>query len=186
MFEIILLVSLVVLGFSTVQTENLLRTVLFSGSFSLLMATAYLYYNAPDVALAEAAIGVGLSTVIYLVSLKKIRVYDIVYIHEGIEHFDDREINAIKDSIVRPLEKYIEETVEIEPQISYTDQSVKKLLDTDEHDFIIVRSDDLTFLYGYTDDQVFQDMIANLNEVLHEVENVRVIFRDQEVDVDEQ
>lgn len=186
MFEIILLLSLVVLGFATVQTENLLRTVMFSGAFSLLMALAYLFYNAPDVALAEAAIGVGLSTVIYLVSLKKIRVYDVVYIHEGIEHFDDDEINAIQDSIVRPFEKYIEETVELEPQISYTDQPVDNILDTDDHDLIIVKKDDLTYVYGYTYDQVFQDMIANLNEVLKDIEDIRVIYRDQEVAVDEQ
>lgn len=185
MFEFILLGTILVLGFATVQTENLLRTVIFSGSFSLLMALAYLYYNAPDVALAEAAIGVGLSTVIYLVSLKKIRVYDIVYINRDIELFDDRHINSIKDSIVRPLEKYIEETVEIEPQITYTDKSVEKLLETDDHDFIIVRKDDLTYLYGYTDDQVFQDIVANMNEVLKDVKDVRIVYRDQEVRTNE-
>lgn len=185
MFEIILLGVLIILGFATVQTENLLRTVLFSGSFSLLMALAYLYYNAPDVALAEAAIGVGLSTVIYLVSLKKIRVYDVVYINEDVEVFDDDEINAIQDTIVRPLERYIEETVEIEPQITYTDDPVDNLIDSDKHDFIIVRRGDLTYLYGYTDDQVFQDIIANMNEVLADIKDVRVVYRDQEVQTSE-
>lgn len=181
MFEIILLISLIVLGFATVQTENLLRTVIYSGAFSLLMALAYLYYNAPDVALAEAAIGVGLSTVIFLVALKKIRVYDIVYINRDVEGFSDTQINSIKNSIIRPLEKFIEETVEIEPQITYTDKSIDALIDKKDHDFIIVQKDKETYLYGFTDDQVFQDIIANMNEVFSDIEDIRVVFRDQEV-----
>src|SRR5699024_12383054 len=110
MYETILLITIVALGFATVQTENLLRTVLYSGSFSLLMATAYLYYNSPDVALAEAAIGEGLSTIIYLVSLKKIRIYDIMYVLNDIDDFDDRDITVIDKPVVRPLEKYNEYT----------------------------------------------------------------------------
>lgn len=186
MFEIILLIAIIILGFATVQSENLLRTVIYSGSFSLLMATAYLYYNAPDVALAEAAIGVGLSTIIYLVSLKKIRVYDIVYVQENVEDFDDSDVLAIDKPIVRPLEKYIEGTVELEPQLSYTNQSADDLVQTDDHDLIIQRKDGLIYLYGYTTDQVFQDIIADLKHVFNDVENIRVIFRDQEMATDEQ
>lgn len=186
MYETILLITIVALGFATVQTENLLRTVLYSGSFSLLMATAYLYYNAPDVALAEAAIGVGLSTIIYLVSLKKIRIYDIMYVRDDIEDFDDRDITEIDKPVVRPLEKYIEGTVELEPQITYTNKSAGDLIKTDKHDLIIVFKDDLTYLYGYSTDQVFQDIIADLNDVFNDVSDIRVIFRDQEMAIDEQ
>ena len=185
MYEIILLISLVILAFVSVQAENLMRTVIYLEVFSLLMALAFLYYNAPDVALAETAIGVGLSTIIYLVAIKKVRVYDLVYIHEGIEHFDDSEIRAIQNSIVRPLEKFIEETVELEPQVTYTDQDIQALLDKDKHDIIIVNKDDLTYLYGYTNDQVFQDIVGNMYDILDSIDDIRVVYRDQEVATNE-
>lgn len=71
MFQSFLLLVLLALACVTVFSDNLRRSIIFLGSFSLTIALVYLHYNAPDVALAEAAIGVGLSTIMYLVALKK-------------------------------------------------------------------------------------------------------------------
>lgn len=180
MFEVIMLISLLILGVATVATDNLLRTVIYSGAFSLVMALAFLYYNAPDVALAEAAIGVGLSTIMYLVSLKKIRVYDICYVDETVEDFDDDNINEAQDRVLRPLEYFIERTEELEPQLSYSNQDIQATLE-DEHDVIIQRREDLTYFYGRTTDIVFQDIVANMNDYIDNVDDIRIVYLDQEV-----
>jgi len=49
----------------------------------------------------------------------------------------------------------------------------------DEHDCLIHRKGDLTYIYGDTTDQVFQDIVANLNDVIKDIEDIRVIFRDE-------
>lgn len=179
MFETFILLTLLVFACVSVFSDNLRRSIIFLGAFSLTIALAYLHYNAPDVALAEAAIGVGLSTVMYLVALKKVSVYDICYVNEDVETFNDDQINEIMDSIVRPLELFVERTEEIEPQLAYTNRSLKKVMTEDEHDCLIHRKGNLTYLYGDTTDQVFQDIVANLNEVITDIEDIRVIFRDE-------
>lgn len=175
-----MLISLLILGIATVTTNNLLRTVIYSGAFSLVMALAFLYYNAPDVALAEAAIGVGLSTIMYLVSLKKIRVYDICYVDESVEEFDDDNINAAQDRVLRPLEYFIERTEELEPQLAYSNQDIQSILDND-HDVIIHQQDELIYFYGKTTDTVFQDIVANMNEYIGNMDDIRIVYLDQEV-----
>lgn len=183
MFEMFILVMLVVFACVSVFSDNLRRSIIFLGAFSLLIALAYLHYNAPDVALAEAAIGVGLSTIMYLVALKKITVYDICYINEDVTEFNDAQINEVMSTIVRPLESFIERTEEIEPQLAYTNHSLEKILNEDSHDFIIHRKENLTYLYGDTTDPVFQDVIANMNDVITDISDIRVVFRDQEVNL---
>lgn len=184
MFEPFVLILLLVLACVSVFSDNLRRSIIFLGAFSLVIALAYLHYNAPDVALAEAAIGVGLSTIMYLVALKKISVYDICYINEDVDEFNDDQIDEIMNSIVRPLELFVERTEEIEPQLAYTNHPLKKIMKEDNHDFIIHRKGDLTYLYGDTTDPIFQDIIANMNEVITDISEVRVVFRDQEVNLD--
>lgn len=53
-------------------TRNLLAAVLASGGVSLLASVLYLLLAAPDVAMTEAAIGSGLTTVVFLFALKRI------------------------------------------------------------------------------------------------------------------
>lgn len=179
MFQTFILLTLLVLACFSVLSDNLRRSILFLGAFSLTIALAYLHYNAPDVALAEAAIGVGLSTVMYLVALKKVSVYDICYVNEDVETFNDDQINEIRNSIVRPLELFVERTEEIEPQLAYTNRTLETVMREDEHDCLIHRKGDLTYIYGDTTDQVFQDIVANLNDVIKDIEDIRVIFRDE-------
>ncbi|EXJ22502.1 hypothetical protein ADIAL_2088 [Alkalibacterium sp. AK22] len=179
MFETFVLLTLLVLACVAVFSDNLRRSIIFLGAFSLTIALAYLHYSAPDVALAEAAIGVGLSTIMYLVALKKVSVYDICYVNEDVEVFDDRQINEIMNSIVRPLELFVERTEEIEPQLAYTNRSLEAVMREDDHDCMIHRKGNLTYIYGDTTDQVFQDIVANLNEIITDIEDIRVIYRDE-------
>lgn len=88
------------------------------------------------------------------------------------------------ETIVRPLELFLERTEEIEPQIAYTNQSLEHTVKENKHDFIIERRGNLTYLHGDTTDPVFQDIIANMNEVIKDVSEIRIVFRDQEVNTD--
>ncbi len=68
-FGIFLLTLLVITAVAIVQTRNLFVAVMLTGIFSLLIAANFFLLDAADVALTEAAIGAGISTVLFLGAL---------------------------------------------------------------------------------------------------------------------
>lgn len=69
LFGVFLLTLMVITALAMVQTKNLFVAVVLSGIFSLLMAANFFLLDAADVALTEAAIGAGISTVLFLGAL---------------------------------------------------------------------------------------------------------------------
>lgn len=69
LFGIFLLTLLVITAIGIVRSENLFAAVMLSGIFSLLMAANFFILDAADVALTEAAVGAGISTVLLLGAL---------------------------------------------------------------------------------------------------------------------
>ena len=69
LFGIFLLTLLVIVAIGIVRAENLFVAVMLTGIFSLLMAANFFILDAADVALTEAAIGAGISTVLLLGAL---------------------------------------------------------------------------------------------------------------------
>lgn len=67
------LIMLLVSAFMALWFRNLLHSVLALGVFSLLLALEFYILRAPDVAIAEAAIGAGLSTTIFIITLRAVR-----------------------------------------------------------------------------------------------------------------
>lgn len=69
LFGVFLLTLLVITALAIVRSESLFAAVILSGIFSLLMAANFFLLDAADVALTEAAIGAGISTVLFLGAL---------------------------------------------------------------------------------------------------------------------
>lgn len=68
-FAVFLLTLLVITAVAVVRTENLFVAVMLMAIFSLLMAANFFILDAADVALTEAAVGAGVTTVIFLGAL---------------------------------------------------------------------------------------------------------------------
>ena len=68
---VILLLLLLLLGILALESKDLLRSVIFLAVYSLLSALLFFYLHAPDVALTEAAVGAGVSTVIFTWAIRK-------------------------------------------------------------------------------------------------------------------
>ncbi len=62
----LLLVLLLVLALFALAVRRLLGAVIFLAVFSLISSLLFYYLNAPDVAITEAAVGAGVSTVIFV------------------------------------------------------------------------------------------------------------------------
>lgn len=71
-FTCILLTFLVVCAVAASLSKNLLNTILIFMSYSLVMSIIWILLESPDLAITEAAVGAGVTTVLFLVTLKKI------------------------------------------------------------------------------------------------------------------
>ncbi len=69
LFGIFLLTLLVITAIAIVRTQNLFVAVMLMGIASLLIAANFFILDAADVALTEAAVGAGVSTVLFLGAL---------------------------------------------------------------------------------------------------------------------
>ena len=69
--EASLLVFVVLTALATALARDVLAAVIVFGAYSLGMAALYVFYRAPDVALTEAAISAGVTTVLLLLTLAK-------------------------------------------------------------------------------------------------------------------
>ncbi|BFM13794.1 hypothetical protein R50072_39470 [Simiduia litorea] len=69
LFGIFLLTMLVIIAIAIIRTTDLFVAVMLSGIFSLMMAAIFFVLDAADVALTEAAVGAGISTVLFLSAL---------------------------------------------------------------------------------------------------------------------
>ncbi len=65
-----------ILAFIAVQNKSLSVSVIAAGVVSLFASVLFLLMAAPDVAMTEAAIGSGLSTLIFFYVLNKIKRYN--------------------------------------------------------------------------------------------------------------
>jgi energy-converting hydrogenase B subunit D len=61
-----ILVLLLALGFLALHFKDLISAVVALAVFSMLSALLFYLLHAPDVAIAEAAVGAGVSTVIFI------------------------------------------------------------------------------------------------------------------------
>ena len=63
--------SIIASGVLAVALKNLMAAVISAGLSSLFAAVCYVMLAAPDVAMTEAAIGSGLSTLIFLYAIRR-------------------------------------------------------------------------------------------------------------------
>lgn len=68
-----ILMLLLLSAFMAIWFKDLLHSVVALGAFSLLKALEFYILKAPDVAIAEAAIGAGLATTIFIITLRACR-----------------------------------------------------------------------------------------------------------------
>lgn len=69
-FECILLLMLVVISIAAPLAKNPLNVVIIFAAFSLVMSVIWMILQSPDLAITEAAVGAGVSTVLLYITLR--------------------------------------------------------------------------------------------------------------------
>lgn len=70
-FDITLLLLLIACALAVVRTKDLLAAVVIFSTYSLVMCLVWQHRGAPDVAMTEAAVGAGVTTVLFLLAIGK-------------------------------------------------------------------------------------------------------------------
>lgn len=70
--EYILLGFLVVCAISVSFSKNLLNSIMIFMSYSLVMAIIWILLESPDLAITEAAVGAGVTSLLFFSTLRKI------------------------------------------------------------------------------------------------------------------
>jgi len=75
-FHALILIGLVVSAVSVIAFRDLLASAVAFAAFSLLLALEFYILQAPDVAIAEAGIGAGLTTAIFIIAIRGTRRHE--------------------------------------------------------------------------------------------------------------
>ena len=70
-FDVMIYVLLISCALIVIRTKDLLAAALIFSAYSLIMCLLWQYRGAPDVALTEAAVGAGITTVLFLVTISR-------------------------------------------------------------------------------------------------------------------
>ncbi|MDZ4180838.1 MAG: hydrogenase subunit MbhD domain-containing protein [Coriobacteriia bacterium] len=70
-FDIALLLFLIATALAVARTKDLLAAAIIFSSYSLGMCLLWQHRGAPDVAMTEAAVGAGVTTVLFLVAVSR-------------------------------------------------------------------------------------------------------------------
>lgn len=71
-FEYILLFFLVLCAIAVSFSKNLLNSIIIFMSYSLIMSIIWILLESPDLAITEAAVGAGVTSLLFFSTLKKI------------------------------------------------------------------------------------------------------------------
>lgn len=70
-FDIMLIALLIASAIAVIRLKDLLAAGIVFSAYSLMMCLLWLHRGAPDVAMTEAAVGAGVTTVLFLVTISR-------------------------------------------------------------------------------------------------------------------
>lgn len=73
--EILLLLFLVFCALAAVTTRHLIASVIIFMSYSSIMAVLWLLLESPDLAITEAAVGAGVTSLLFFLALRRVRAW---------------------------------------------------------------------------------------------------------------
>lgn len=75
-FRLILLSGLVICAVATALTKNLKQAVIIYMAYSVIMSVIWILLESPDLAITEAAVGAGITGILFLLTLHRLHLID--------------------------------------------------------------------------------------------------------------
>ena len=136
---------IVITAMAALKTESLRSAIIFFSILSLLASFLFMLYQAPDVALAEAVIGSGIVTLLFLIALRQYGVYRICFADErgfldeqGRIHADRAIWQVEHEQLIESIEKFCLAR-ELEPQLVVSGRPVAEEAENPKYDIVLSR-----------------------------------------------
>ncbi len=76
-FVLILVIIMLAAALSALLLDNLIAATASASAVSIALATIFIILRAPDVAMTEAVVGTGLSSLILVLGLKRLKLWQL-------------------------------------------------------------------------------------------------------------
>lgn len=73
-FIVIVLIIMIIGSVAAAITKNILSAIIIFMVYTLMMSILWQKLNAPDLAITEVAVGTGITSILFLVTYRKIKV----------------------------------------------------------------------------------------------------------------
>lgn len=93
-FRILLLAGLVICAVATALVRKPMRAVIIYMAYSIIMSVVWLLLESPDLAITEAAVGAGITGILFFLTLRRINL-----IYKDAEHEARREEDHHDDTL---------------------------------------------------------------------------------------
>jgi uncharacterized MnhB-related membrane protein len=136
------LIVTIVFAILAIETPTLRHAVIYAGIYSLLCSFIYLLYKAPDVAIAEAIIGCTLSTVLYLVAIRKYKVFKVYFCFSS-----ELRKNELANKVRHVLSLFSLST-ELDLDFILSKETVSDIITDRSYDLVIEQVENRLLIYG--------------------------------------
>ena len=75
-FRILLLTGLLVCAIATACTKKPMQAVIIYMAYSVIMSVVWILLESPDLAITEAAVGVGVTSILFFLTLRQLNLID--------------------------------------------------------------------------------------------------------------
>jgi len=156
-------ITLIIFAIIAIQTNVLRNAVIYLSVFSLLCSVVYLFHGAPDVAIAEAVIGCTLSTILYLVALKKYSIFTVYYRCLSNDLDEITMLKTEKNHMKSVLTKFAR-TQELQLDMINTTSNFKQIIASTSYDVIIFHSNKGIWIHGLKNSYQYNELIRYFYE----------------------
>ncbi len=158
--QTILLVLLIILALAAIHTHSLRHAVIYLGVYSLISSLIYLLYGAADVAITEAIIGCTLSTILFLVALKKYQVFILYYKMDA----TNGGAPYLRRQLEQQIRRFAYEVLDFQIETTITELPLGTIIADYDFDIIIHHTDQDIVCYGLKNNYHFPDLKKYLEQ----------------------
>ncbi|MCQ2508158.1 MAG: DUF4040 domain-containing protein [Dorea sp.] len=98
-FMVILLLFLVICAVAVSFCKDTLNAILIFMVYSVVMSVIWMLLESPDLAITEAAVGAGVTSVLFFLTLKKLKKIDAEK-EESVQDWYEQVVNEEEDGLV--------------------------------------------------------------------------------------